>query len=129
MSARILASFGTDPDIIGADDGADDVVEAILALAKHEGARSIKDLPGCWECRVDEQWFVAVNGHKTPTKTTADDSGAVDVPPFHAFVTFNGWVAACFALNSKSLLFAHGEAANATTFVAAVKARIARGGS
>lgn len=53
------------------------------------GAKSIKDLPGCWESAIDEHWWLAINGHKTPTRC----SRGAEVPPFSAWLEFNGWPA------------------------------------
>jgi hypothetical protein len=110
----------------------DDIIGAVLALAKHEGAASIKDLPGCWEVQIDEQWFLAVNGHKVETPIVAEVARedarsalrGTPVPAFAVFVAFNGWPAAAFRLADDHILFAAGEAANAKTFVAAIRRRI-----
>lgn len=70
--------------------GNDTVSEAfvlIADLALKGGARSIKDLPGCWERAFGDGWFVAVNGHREPTKC----SEGMEVPPFEALVMRNGW--------------------------------------
>ena len=46
-------------------------------LAKHEG---------CWTHRVDDTWWIAVNGHKEEVKC----KDGVSVPPFHAYIECAG---------------------------------------
>ena len=51
------------------------------------GAAPLSKFAGCWEHSLGDRWFIAVNGHRTPTKT----STGLDVPPFHAYVEHGGW--------------------------------------
>lgn len=97
---------------------ADTINEAfseICGLAIRVGAKNIKELPGCWEYEIDGQWWVAVNGHAVPMKC----SHGGDVPPYHAFVEFNGWPAGLVSPAGGTM--AAGEGANEDTFIAAVK--------
>lgn len=89
-----------------------DIAEFCMA----RGAKSIKDVPGCYEAKVDEHWWIAVNGHAEPAKT----STGVEVPPFAAYIEFNGWPAG--VVDPAGGLLAAGELANETTFRAALKA-------
>ena len=59
------------------------ITELALAL----GAAPFSKYVGCWEHRLGDRWLIAVNGHRTPTKT----STGCEVPPFHAYVESNGW--------------------------------------
>ena len=63
---------------------------SIVAYADAMGARNINELPGCWEAKVDDKTFLAVNGHQTAMKASR---GPV-LEPYHAFVEINGWPAA-----------------------------------
>lgn len=92
----------------------------ISKLAEALKVKNIKQLPGCWEHAIDEQWFIAVNGHQVSSRT----SGGVDVAPFNCYVEFNGWPAAYFGLDGGSM--AAGAAANQESFIAALKAAIAK---
>ena len=88
----------------------------IALLADALGVRRINELEGCWEYQVDEQWRFALNGHNTPHDT---DDG-VRVPPFSAFVEFNGWPAGI--IDPAGGVLAAGDAANESTFIAALQA-------
>ncbi len=66
---------------------------AIADLAQALGAAPLTKHAGCWEVQVDSNWFLAVNGHRAPVPTTTL-AAAFDVPPFHAYVEWNGWPAA-----------------------------------
>jgi hypothetical protein len=102
----------------------DEISEAyieVVNLARAIGVTRIDLMEGCWEHQIDDQWWIAMNGHKKPTKCSA---GAT-VPPFEMYVQFNGWPAGVVAPNGG--IIAAGELANEDTFIAAVKA--AAGGS
>ena len=51
------------------------------------GAAPLSKFPGCWEHKLGGRWLIAVNGHRTPMKTSA----GCEVPPFHAYVERDGW--------------------------------------
>lgn len=51
------------------------------------GATPLSKHAGCWEYNLGRRWLLAVNGHRTPTKTRA----GLEVPPFHAYVERRGW--------------------------------------
>jgi hypothetical protein len=63
---------------------------AIGEFAFKTGARNINELPGCWESDVGDKAWVSVNGHKE----SRTDTRGHELPPFHAFIEFNGWPAA-----------------------------------
>lgn len=89
---------------------------AIAEFAHRKGVKSIKDLPACWEAAVGDHWWIAVNGHGVPVAC----SHGGDVPPFSAFVEFNGWPAGI--LDPMGGVIAAGELANEQTFRAALEA-------
>jgi hypothetical protein len=67
----------------------------IAKLAEALGVKEINKLDGCWECQVDEQWHVAVNGHPYVQQVQRDGAGW-SIDPFHCYVEFNGWPAGSF---------------------------------
>lgn len=97
----------------------DHVTEAfaeIAALAARLNIRDIGHMPGCWEQQIDEHWWIAVNGHCAETKCSFGEA----VPPFSAYVRFNGWPAGIISQFDGCL--AAGAAANEDAFIAALKA-------
>jgi hypothetical protein len=97
------------------DNEPQDAAGAIAMLADALGVRDICNLPGCWEHQVDEQWWIAVNGRRSPSKPSR---GPTPIEPFHVYVEFKGWPAALFRIGGDGT-FAAGTAANEDTFVAA----------
>lgn len=88
------------------------VAEYAVAL----GAKSISALPGCWEKRIDEHWWVAINGHKDDMACSRE---APPVPSLHCYIEYDGWPAGLISLQDG--VIAAGESANEDTFIAAVK--------
>ena len=91
----------------------------IVTLALATGAKSIVDLPGCWEHQIDAQWWVAVNGHKKPRMC----STGTDVLPFTAYLTFDEWPAGF--IDVRGGILAAGAAANEDTLCEALEAALA----
>jgi len=60
----------------------------IAKLCEALGVSHINKLDGCWEYKLDDNWFIAVNGHRKAMK-----ANGVTVQPFHCYVEFNGWPA------------------------------------
>jgi hypothetical protein len=87
----------------------------IAELALKLGAHPMNRHPGCWEYRVDENWVIAVNGHRDERQTKA----GVRVMPFSCYVEFNGWPAG--VIDPTGGIIAAGGLANETTFIAALK--------
>lgn len=58
-------------------------------LAASRGAKSIKDLAGCFEMQIDDRWWCAFNGHREPTECTH----GTKVTPYGIYFEFNGWPA------------------------------------
>jgi hypothetical protein len=97
------------------------VFALLCELAFALGVRSIKDLPGCWTHRIDGQWEVCINGHR---HAVACPHCKVTVPPFHAYLQFNGWTAGVISPHSGTL--ADGALANERTLVEALQQAIAK---
>lgn len=98
------------------------LLEAFMVVAELFGAIGVTDarnIEGCVEHQIDKQWFVALNGHDEPTACSKSRN---PVMPYHIYVEFNGWPAG--VLNPYGGCIAAGEAANETTFIAAVKSAI-----
>ena len=90
---------------------------AVILLAEKLGATPINKHPECWECQIDEQWWIAVNPHNQAREC----SQGVPVEPLHCYVEFNGWPAGVFSPFGGE--FAAGELANEQTFVEALQRR------
>lgn len=80
-----------------------------------QGAVNLKDHPGCWERSVDERWWVAANGHSTPTPCSR---GGEPIPPYSFYIEFNGWPAGIVGPGGG--VVAAGELANEETLRAAL---------
>lgn len=96
------------------------VFAGIGALASQLGVANIRELPGCWEIQIDEQWFIAVNGHKDERRC----SKGARVPFAHAYVEYNGWPAGI--INPYGGILAAGDCANEQALIAAIERRIGR---
>lgn len=88
---------------------------SVLGLAVKLGVTRINEREGCWEHAIDGTWWIAINGHKTPTKC----SRGPEVPFGHCYVEYNGFPAGVFSMRSG--IIAAGAAANEATFIAAVQ--------
>jgi hypothetical protein len=88
---------------------------AIVEWSTSLGAKRINQLDGCWEGQVDDQWWIAINGHDEKTKC----SKGATVPAFNAYVEFNGWPAGF--VNPRGGVLCAGAAANEDTLIAALQ--------
>ena len=96
--------------------------EAVIEMCFRLGVREIDNLEGCWECQIDDDWWIAVNGHKDPCEAKPPQhEKTIEVPPFTAYVEYNGWPAGL--LDPKGGIIAAGDYANEQTFVAACEAK------
>ena len=86
-----------------------------LALALN--AEPINQYPDCWECKIDNHWTIAVNGHRVP-KMWND----IVVQPFHVYVEFCGFPAGM--ISAFGGIIAAGGMANEDTLIAAIETRI-----
>lgn len=80
------------------------------------GMKNISELPGCWEQKVDEHWWIACNGHSEPTEC----SEGAKVPPFSFYIMFNGWPAGIIDAGGGTLCA--GAVANEGALIAAIQA-------
>jgi len=68
----------------------DKVSEAMVKIADLAillGIENIKELPGCWEYQLSEDWWFALNGHNETRKTT----NGLKVLPYNCIVEFKGF--------------------------------------
>lgn len=99
--------------------------DAIAEMCERLGVSNIGLMDGCWTYIVDDNWWIAVNGHRepivaiSPTDREYNRKGT-EVPPFHAYIEFNGWPAGF--ITPFDGLIAAGAAANPETFMAACDA-------
>ena len=75
--------------------------------------------PGCWEYQIDDQWWIAVNGHTEPMACSRSE---IAIQPFHCYIEFNGWPAG--VMNPVGGTIAAGDAANEDAFVQALRKRL-----
>jgi hypothetical protein len=110
-----------------ADDTICEAFMAIAELAIALGASPFNKFPGCWEHQVDDQWWVAVNGHREKKQCRHEggmSATGADVSPFNAYVEYNGWCAG--VISPCGGAFADGSCANEDEFIAALKAATER---
>ena len=91
-----------------------------IELGYELGVRDISKLDGCHELAIDDHWWIAVNGHKEPTRCSRGPM----VDPFAIYVEFNGFPAGI--LDSGGGCIAAGESANHDSYVQAVTAAVER---
>lgn len=113
--------MGANPEI----DSLDRVWQSVCTLAAVEGAAPLNAHEGCWCCKIDERWAIAVNGHdrdeSIPKGSSIFPLGVAKVLPFHMYVEFNGWPAGMLHPYGGSI--AAGELANLSTLAAALEAK------
>lgn len=96
----------------------DRFAEAMVAVGDYAhtlGMIPVNQVEECWEQQVDENWWIAVNGHKE----VVECSRGIRVQPFTCYVEFNGWPAGI--IHAYGGVLAAGDAANEDTFVAALR--------
>lgn len=89
---------------------------AIADLASALGVGNLKARPGCWEHKVDEDWWIYLNAHGEPTRC----SQGVEVPPYSAFIMFRGLPAG--VIDPGGGVIAASRDANEDAFIAALRA-------
>ena len=95
-----------------------EVMSLAVELGIALGVTNVAAIPGCWECVVDDDWTIAINGHREPTPWRGGD-----VPPFHLAIEWHGFPVG-FA-GFRGGVIAAGELANENTLCAALRARLA----
>ena len=98
-------------------------MESIIDLLTKLKVENIKELPGAWEHKIDDTWYIACNGHPEPVHCEPPGTMRADIPAYNFCVWYNGWLAALFHPQAGGC-FAAGSGANVDTFVASVKAHI-----
>lgn len=59
----------------------------IALLGKRLGVENVGAMQGCWEHQIDDHWWIALNGHDTPTLCSKADN---PIEPFTAYLEYNG---------------------------------------
>jgi hypothetical protein len=72
-----------------------------------------------WEHRVDDAWWLCVNGFQEAQEVLTPSGVRQKVSPFSCYVEFNGWPAGVFDLTAGT--FADGVIANCGSFINAVR--------
>lgn len=88
------------------------------------GIKNLREYPGAWVYRVDDEWTIAINGKDEPQRVEPEGCMATTIQPFDAAVWFNGWLAA--TLSPLEGIFAAGAGANEDTFIEAMDRAIAK---
>lgn len=105
--------------------------EAMVAVVNYALARGVENmaaLKGCWEERIDEDWWIALNGHREPVRC----SRGAEVWPFTCYVEFRGTVAGVVHPFGGEFLAAVPTSNHASTedaFIDAIRARTPEEGS
>ncbi len=92
----------------------------LCELAKKDDAAPLHKHAGCWERKIDDQWWIAVNGQMGSVKCSRGPT----VNPGNCYVEYNGWPAGSFS-PFEGFMAAGGEA-NEESFAAALEVEIAR---
>jgi hypothetical protein len=80
-----------------------DIAEAYLALielAVAAGARNARDLPGCFEHRIDDAWWMAANAGTAPRLA----SNGMEVPGLSVYVERQGWPAGIIHMQGGTMI-------------------------
>jgi hypothetical protein len=103
-----------------------EVFSLVVTLCHALGVVNIKDLPGAWEYRIDDQWEIAVNGHREAIEIPNDGSRRMGctIPPFESAIWFNGWLAGL--MSPFDGILAGGEACNEAALIDALHKAIDR---
>lgn len=82
---------------------------------------NLKEL-GIWQQQLDDNWSFAVNGTSLPQTVESFGTMGAEIPPFHAAIWWNGWLAGIVSPFSGSMV-AHPDhdGANETHFLRACK--------
>ena len=90
------------------------IADGVAPMSKHEGL---------WYRKLDENWEIAVNGHREAILSQSDVNRiACTVEPFRAAVWWNGWLEGF--IDPYGGVIAAGELANEETLVAALRKAI-----
>jgi len=98
---------------------ADEIFPAICDLHEAEGLPPLNVL-GVWQRPLPGGWYMAMNGSKADVEVTPPDGMSARVPPYHAALWFNGWLAGLVHPLEGGFLAA-GSAGNKETLLAALR--------
>jgi len=101
----------------------DEIFPAICELHSAEGLPPMNVL-GLWQRPLPGGWYMAVNGSRADVEVTPPGGMEAGVPPYHAAVWFNGWLAGILAGMLHPVeggFLAAGSAGNEQTLLAALR--------
>lgn len=90
----------------------------VIELCAFMGAWPANKHDSCWEEKIDDEWWIALNGHKEKRLCSRD----IVLPPFACYVEYNGLPAGFFDPFGGSIVACEG--ANEQTFIAALQKRM-----
>lgn len=101
----------------------EDPCAAVMLYSQRVGVMNLaaKFVGVCWEQKVDDAWWFAINPNRHPVKV----STGIEVGPFCLYVEYNGWPAGMLSFGSGGE-FAMGTGANPETFYRALMAAAER---
>lgn len=73
---------------------------ALIEFGAAAGGRNVAQLPGCFEARIDADWWMAANGATTPRLA----SNGMEVPGLAVYVERQGWPAGIIDMHGGTLL-------------------------
>jgi hypothetical protein len=89
----------------------------MMCLAERLGVKDMHRMGRCWEFKVDDDWWFAVNGKPLAIKC----SKGQEINPYHMYVEWKGFPAGL--CNVRSGTFAAGELVNEKAFCEALRSR------
>lgn len=96
------------------------IPEIFIKLTSALDVKNLNELPGAWQQKIDETWYVAINGQSTDVDVEPAGGMKITLPPYHFAVWFNGWIAGLiYPLGGG--VFAAGSGANEFEFIIAVE--------
>lgn len=102
------------------DNGTPELIFAAARYAESVGVSKINELPGAWVAFVDDNWTIAMNGHRESVAVEPEGCMAVDdLPPFTLAAWWNGWLAGMID-PAGGIIAAHPEGANEERLLAAL---------
>ena len=87
----------------------------VVKLAEALGVSHVNQLPACWEYKVDDNWFIALNGHQWPTKCGSGFYVEWCGFPAGEFSPYGGFIAVGSEANEEALITALKRATEAAT--------------
>lgn len=104
-----------------------DVIESVTKLLQFLEVSRIDLLPGAYELKIDEKWYLAVNGQDRTVEVEPEGMMKMGIAPYNFCIWYNGWLAGLFDLINGGI-FAAGTGANEETFCETVNDFITKKG-